>query len=264
MSTCLVNRSSSSAIGFKTPVDMLGFFDWLSSIKQGMFEPVKVKGIFLGYHKGIVGNKLWRLDDVTSKVLGGVEFEVEPQEDHTFEVEPHGNVDHVAGLKDDMDSRLDVYVLSNGCKKCNDDNDGYYWEYTLAKGNILGWEIIRDQSRNTLRVSQSRIYNEKLVQTLLKRHSTLSLEDSLSMDCDVEKNASAGVDMLDGFDRGLQTNHMEALSTAKAGYAMFTEAWKKEIWLKGLLSESRYELRLVAGIATGALVKSCSRSEVPV
>nr|GEX02929.1 hypothetical protein [Tanacetum cinerariifolium] len=32
--------------------------------------------------------------------------------------------------------------------------------------------------------------------------------------------------------------YMEALSTTKAGYMMFTEAWKKEIWLKGLLTES--------------------------
>ncbi|GJU62381.1 putative nucleotidyltransferase, ribonuclease H [Tanacetum coccineum] len=44
-------------------------FGWLASIKQGMFEPVKVKCIFLGYRKGIVGNKLWRFDDVTSKVV---------------------------------------------------------------------------------------------------------------------------------------------------------------------------------------------------
>ncbi|GKC02214.1 leucine-rich repeat-containing protein, partial [Tanacetum coccineum] len=38
---------------------------------------------------------------------------------------------------------------------------------------------------------------------------------------------------------------------------------KKEIWLKGLLTKSRYELRLVAGIATCALVKGGSGSEVP-
>nr|GFC39019.1 hypothetical protein [Tanacetum cinerariifolium] len=61
--------SSSSAIGFKKPIDMLGFFGWLASIKQEMLEPVKVKYIFLGYHKRIVGNKFWRLDDVTSKVV---------------------------------------------------------------------------------------------------------------------------------------------------------------------------------------------------
>ncbi|GJY43477.1 zinc finger, CCHC-type containing protein [Tanacetum coccineum] len=277
MSTYLVNRSPSSAIGFKTPIDMLGIFGWLASIKQGMLEPVKVKCIFLGYRKGIVGNKLWRFDDVTSKVLQGVEFEVEPQDDHTFEVEPHGNVDHVvawelfsykednneatfavaaveniyahesltfnntvayeviskwkAGLKDDMDARSDVYVLSNGCKKYSDDNDDYYWEYTpnKAKGNVLGMEIVKHQSGNTLRVSQSRFYNGKLVQTLLEGHSILSLEGSLSGDCDVEKNgkwsciyavesqeyqvictrldiASADVGMLDKFDRGLQTD----------------------------------------------------------
>ncbi|GJY14945.1 hypothetical protein Tco_0385367 [Tanacetum coccineum] len=212
------------------------------SIKQEMLEPVKVKCIFLGYRKGIVGNKLWRLDDVTSKVvlyrnmgfnesekykktfigfgvgtgsmqvLQGDEFEVKPQDNHTFEVEPHGNVDHVvdsqevqtqdliyyhpardreqhsARLKDDMDARSDVYVLSNGCKKCSDDSDGYYWESTPG-----------------IRVG------------------------SLSRDCDVEKNGkwsciyvvgsqeyqmvctrlditSADMGRLDKFDRGLQTD----------------------------------------------------------
>ncbi|GJT56507.1 hypothetical protein Tco_0991561 [Tanacetum coccineum] len=189
------------------------------------------------------------------QVLQGVEFEVEPQEDHTFEVEPHGNVDHIvglqevhiqdliyyhttrdreqhsacelfnyredsnetafvvaavdkiyahksltfnntvackviskwkAGLKDGMDARSNVYVLNNGCKKCSDDNDVYYWEY------IPGIRV-----------------------------------GSLSRDCDVEKNgkwscihavgsqeyqmvcmrldiASEDVGILDKFDRGLQ------------------------------------------------------------
>ncbi|GJR62172.1 hypothetical protein Tco_1504334 [Tanacetum coccineum] len=299
----------------------------LASIKQGMLEPVKVKCIFLGYRKGTG----------SVQVLQGVEFEVEPQEDHTFEVEPRGNVDHVAGsqeavlklafvvaeaekiyahesltfnntvaceviskwkagLKDDMDARSDVYVLSNGCKKCSDDNDVYYWEYTpaesgykglldKAKGNVLGIEII-----------------------------------SLLRDCDVEKNgkwsciyavgsqeyqmvctrldiASADVGMLDKFDRGLQTDvhvfvdfdytmgrsitvmgrsitryglmiqgcvgsweammmHMMALSPTEAGYMTLTEAAKEAIWLKGLAIESGFELKIVAGIATGALSKA--------
>ncbi|GKG06249.1 hypothetical protein Tco_0326335, partial [Tanacetum coccineum] len=64
-----------------------------------------------------------------------------------------------AGLKEDMDARSDVYVLRNGCKKSNDD---------------------RDQSGNTLRVSQSKVQNEKLVQTLLEGYSILSLKGSLS------------------------------------------------------------------------------------
>ncbi|GJU30343.1 hypothetical protein Tco_1173932 [Tanacetum coccineum] len=266
--------------------------------------------------KGIVGNKLWRLDDITSKVvlysnmgfnesgeykktfigsgvstgsmqvLQGDEFEVEPQDGHTFEgaalsmgtiqyrkdsneaaftvaavekIYAHESLTFnytvaceviskwKAGLKDYMDARMDarsdVYVLSNGCKKCSDDNDGYYWEYTPAKGNVLGIEIVKDQSGNTLRVSQSKIHNEKLLEA-----------KSIPLVC-------TRPDLASGAGYGLCW--IVALLTTKAGYVTFTEAWKKEIWLKGLLTESRYELRLVVGIATGAWVKGCSHSEVP-
>nr|GEW15272.1 hypothetical protein [Tanacetum cinerariifolium] len=137
----------------------------------------------------------------------------------------------VAGLKDDMDAQSDVYVLNNGCRKCSDNSDGYYWS---------------------------------IHQTLLKGYSTQSLKDNLSGDCDVKKN---DVGMLDKFDRGVQT-HVQVLVdfdyamrrsiVVMARYMTFTEARKKKIWLKGLLTESGYELRLVAGIATGALVKGCS------
>ncbi|GKB30032.1 hypothetical protein Tco_0869433, partial [Tanacetum coccineum] len=72
-----------------------------------------------------------------------------------------------------------------------------------AKGNVLGMKIVKDQSGNTLRVSRSRFYNRKLVQTLLEGHFILSLEGSLSGDYDLEKN---DVGMLDKFDRGLQTD----------------------------------------------------------
>nr|GEV76454.1 retrovirus-related Pol polyprotein from transposon TNT 1-94 [Tanacetum cinerariifolium] len=63
----------------KTPIDMLGFFGWLASIKPGMLEPLKVKCIFLGYRKGTG----------SVQVLQRVEVEVEPQEDHTFERIPN-------------------------------------------------------------------------------------------------------------------------------------------------------------------------------
>nr|GEV21342.1 zinc finger, CCHC-type [Tanacetum cinerariifolium] len=109
-----------------------------------------------------------------------------------------------------------------------EDNDGYYWEYTPAKGNVLGMQIIKDQSGNTIRVSQSKYYNGKLVRTLLEGHFIMSLVGSLSGDDDVEKNgkwpciyavgsqeyqmvctrlyiASADVGILDKFNRGLQT-----------------------------------------------------------
>ncbi|GKC89705.1 zinc finger, CCHC-type containing protein, partial [Tanacetum coccineum] len=86
----------------KTPIDMLGFFGWLASIKQRMLELVKVKCIFLGYRKGTG----------SVQVLQGVEFNVEPQEDHTFEVEPHGNVDHVAGSQEVQTQDLIYYHLA--------------------------------------------------------------------------------------------------------------------------------------------------------
>nr|GEX26979.1 zinc finger, CCHC-type [Tanacetum cinerariifolium] len=52
--------------------------------KQVMLEPGRVKCILLGYREDMIGYRLWRLDGVTSKVLLGVEFEVEPLGDHTF------------------------------------------------------------------------------------------------------------------------------------------------------------------------------------
>ncbi|GKD61387.1 hypothetical protein Tco_1298896, partial [Tanacetum coccineum] len=242
------------------------------------------------------------------QVLQEVKFEVEPQEDHTFEVEPHKNVDQElfsyredsseasfavaavekiythesltfnntvaceviskwkAGLKDDMDARSDMYVLSNYCKKCSDDSDIYYWEYTPG------------------------FTTESWYKTFMEGHSILLLEGILSGDYDVEKNgkwsciyavgsqeyqmactrldiASADVGMLDKFDRGLQTDvHVLWILTtswvdqSQAGYMTLTEAAKEAIWLKGLALESGFELKIVAGIATGALSKAVPRS----
>ncbi|GJX04763.1 hypothetical protein Tco_0190679 [Tanacetum coccineum] len=278
MSTYLVNRSPSSAIEFKKPIDMLGFFGWLASIKQGMLKPVKV----------LHGFEFWvepqknvdqgaGLQEVQTQDL--IDYQLARDRDQHLACEVFGyrednNEDAFtvavvekiyahksltfnntvayevtskwkAGLKDGMDARSDVYMLSNGCRKCSDNNDGYYLEYTpdKAKGNVL------------------------------EGHSILLLEVSLSRYYDVEKNvnwsciyafgsreylmvctrldiSSADVGMLDKADRGLQTRiqvfvdfdyamgrsitHMEALSTTEAGYMTFTEAWKKEIWLKGL------------------------------
>nr|GEW76580.1 zinc finger, CCHC-type [Tanacetum cinerariifolium] len=170
-----------------------------------------------------------------AKIQPGVEFEVEPQEDHIFEVEPRGNVDRVVGSHEVQTQDLIYYHSALDREKhlawelfsyteysnesafvvavvdkiyahesltfnntvaygmvfsCGSKTEIWVTKGLLvkAKGNILGLEIIKDQSGNTLRVSQSRIHNEKLVHTLLKGHSTLSSDDSLSGDCDVKKN----------------------------------------------------------------------------
>nr|GEY74008.1 zinc finger, CCHC-type [Tanacetum cinerariifolium] len=173
MSTYLVNRSQSSAIRFKTLVDMLGFFGWLASIKQGMLKLVKVKCIFLGYHESIVGNKLWRLDGVTSEIVlyKNMGFNESGEYKKTF---IGSGVATVEGKAVTTTTTISGSMHQGLLVK--------------AKGTVLGLEIIRDQSGNTLKVSQSRVRNEKLLQTLLNGHSTLSLKDSLSGDCVVKKN----------------------------------------------------------------------------
>ncbi|GJV99392.1 hypothetical protein Tco_1554644 [Tanacetum coccineum] len=141
-----------------------------------------------------------------------------------------------------------------------------------AKGNVLGMEIVRDQSGNTLRVSQSR----GLCCGKNGKWSCIYAVGSQEYQVVWTRPdiASVGVNMSDGFDRGLQTNvqvfmdfdyamsrsitvyglmilgcsgslkanlqHIEALSITEAGYMTFTEAWKKEIWPKGpILAVSR-------------------------
>nr|GEV56692.1 hypothetical protein [Tanacetum cinerariifolium] len=217
MSTYLVNRSPSSAIGFKIAIDMLKFFGWLTSIRKGMLEPVKVACIFLGYHIGIVGNKIWRLDDVTSKVvlyrnmgfnesgeykktftgsgvctilvkvLQGVEFEVESRgimhlrEDNNEAAFAVAEVEKIYAhesltFSDTVTSTVIVtavttakaitksihryvhtsislyrwYGLSCGCKVEIRVTKGLL---DRAKENVLGMEIFKEQSGNTLRVS---------------------------------------------------------------------------------------------------------------
>ncbi|GJV04578.1 zinc finger, CCHC-type containing protein [Tanacetum coccineum] len=286
----LVNETNVTLFAkrLKTPIDMLGFFGWLASKRQGMLEPVKVKCIFLGYHKGIVGNKLWRFDDVTSKVvlyrnmgfnesgeykktfigsgvgtgsmqaLQGDEFEVEPLDGHTFE----GATLSMGTIQYREDSNEAAFAVSTVEKN--------YAHESLIFNDTVAYEVISKWKaglKDDMDARSDVIHNEKLVQTLLKGHSILSLEGSLLGDCDVEKNgkwsciyavgsqeyqmvctrldiASADVGMLDKFDHGLQTDVQVFVDF---DYAM----------------ESGYELSLVAVIAIGALVKGGSRSEVP-
>ncbi|GKC99279.1 hypothetical protein Tco_1169554, partial [Tanacetum coccineum] len=44
--------------------------------------------------------------------------------------------------------------------------------------------------------------------------------------------------------------------TTKAAYMTLTEAAKEAIWLKGVAIKSGFELKIVAGIATGVLSKA--------
>ena len=50
--------------------------------------------------------------------------------------------------------------------------------------------------------------------------------------------------------------YMMALLTTEANYMTLAGELKEDTWLKGLSTELGFELRLVAGIATGALTKA--------
>nr|GEX21590.1 zinc finger, CCHC-type [Tanacetum cinerariifolium] len=155
------------------------------------------------------------------QVLHRFEFKAKPLGNHTFEVEPQENIDQGAGLQEVQTQDLMDYHLARdreqhlACELFGYREDSNRATFAVAavekiyahesltfnnkllatkglldkaKENVLGMEIVKDQSGYTLRVSQSRFYNEKLVQTLLEGHSILLLEGSLSGDCDVEKN----------------------------------------------------------------------------
>ncbi|GJR26804.1 hypothetical protein Tco_1103036 [Tanacetum coccineum] len=126
----------------------------------------------------------WKIK--TSNVLnscnqGSTQYCMKSGEDHAFEVEPQGNVDHIAGSQEVQTQDLIDYHSARDkeqhsarelFRKSSDDNDGYYWEYTPA------------------------------------------------------------------------------------AYMTLTKAAKEVIWLKGLTIETRFELKTVASIATGALSKA--------
>ncbi|GJY34182.1 hypothetical protein Tco_0418651 [Tanacetum coccineum] len=113
LDTLGLRHPPSSAIGFKTPIDMLGFFGWLASIKQRMLEPVKVKCIFLGYRKGIVGNKALEVRVQYKVVQGVLSFKLLVKVISSLK----------AGLKDDMDARIRCYVLTKDARSGSDDSD---------------------------------------------------------------------------------------------------------------------------------------------
>nr|GEU66072.1 RNA-directed DNA polymerase, eukaryota, reverse transcriptase zinc-binding domain protein [Tanacetum cinerariifolium] len=284
-----------SAIRFKTPVDMLGFFGWLASIKQEMLELVKVKCIFLGYHESIVGNKLWMLDDVTYR---NMDFNESEEYKKTFIGAGVGMsstqeiVDQGDSLQEVQTQNLMGYQLTRDTEQhlaCElfgyreDSNDAdfavaavdkIYAHDSLTFNNTVASMVAGKAVMTATTITKS------MHQTLLEGHSILSLEGSLSWDYDVKKNGkwsciyAVGIQEYQMVCTRLDTafadvgslkanlQHMEALSTTEARYVTFTKAKKKKIWLKGLLTESGYELRLVSGIVTSALVKGCSRFEV--
>ncbi|GJW26897.1 hypothetical protein Tco_0040708 [Tanacetum coccineum] len=157
MNVTLLVRPPSSAIRFEVPINMLGFFCWLASIKHGMLEPGKEYGFnesgehnktFIG--SGVSTGSMYRED--SNKVAFAV-VEVE-------KIYAHKSLTFNDSFACEEKQRQLKRLLLGA----------EIWAprglLAEAKGNILDMKIVKDQSGNTLMVSQSRVYNGKLVQTL--------------------------------------------------------------------------------------------------
>nr|GEY44534.1 retrovirus-related Pol polyprotein from transposon TNT 1-94 [Tanacetum cinerariifolium] len=209
-----------------------------------------IKYVLLGYPEGVKGYRLYMLDDELPKIVTSRNVKVELQrlnnhtseedqtdqedsDDDDFDVNTtflHGNLEEVIymrqpsgyeqgnkvcllkkslyGLKQSPRQWLRLGLLSIYLKKEFDMK-----ELEEAK-KILDMEIVRDQSRKILRVSQSgyvskilnsfRIDNGKSVKMPLGGNFKLSLKDCSIMDCDVERMSkvpyenAVGSLMLDG------------------------------------------------------------------
>ncbi|GKC20924.1 hypothetical protein Tco_1023074 [Tanacetum coccineum] len=92
----------------------------------------------------------------------------------------------ISVMKEDMDTRSNYMGFT-----CESNDDIWVTKGLLdeAKEIILGMEIFRTQSGNTLRVSQFMFSNRMPVQIFLGGHSTLSLEGGLSGNRDEEKKS---------------------------------------------------------------------------
>ncbi|GJR70039.1 hypothetical protein Tco_0016104 [Tanacetum coccineum] len=198
------------------------------------------------------------------KMLHGVEFEVEPREDHRFEVKPLGSCVMVDGsqmvvMKEDMDT-LDEY-MGLACESKA--------EILVAKGlldeakeHIPGIKIFKNQSGNHDEEKKSKgscIYEV--------------VSDDYLVVCTRLDISSVDVGVLDEFDCGIQTDvqvfvdfgctidhEPDELTIPPPRFIhshsknLFFDLME-DTWLKGLSTESGFELRLVAGITSGALVK---------
>ncbi|GJS71193.1 hypothetical protein Tco_0704034 [Tanacetum coccineum] len=200
----------------------------------------KVKCILLGYYDDMDGCQLWRLDEVTSKVVlyGNKVFNKSGEHMKTFisysgvrHREQHSARELFRYREDNDEAAFAVAAL----EKINAHE-------SLIFNDIVSYEVISKWNDGLKEDMDARVYNGKSVQTFLEGHSILSLEVSLSGDYDVEKNSLCGFDYAMGRSITVMGRSLQ-------------EAVKEAIWLKGLLTKSGAELRLVAVGAIDALIE---------
>ncbi|GJX04876.1 hypothetical protein Tco_0190792 [Tanacetum coccineum] len=202
-------------------------------ILTGYALTVKVKSNILGYHAKLVAGvtKLWRLDAVPFKdkgsiqVLQEVEFEVEPREDHAFEVEPLRNVGQGAGSQEEK-QRVK-------CEFISDDQTMTY------SGNIYTTEL-RGKTKKILGIGRS---VRDRVMPIGVGTSSSSFEACYRFRDLMFGKGTVDVGLVYGKNRG---NHVDVTCFVDSNYAkdpdkviwLYGEAVKEAILAKGTLGKS--------------------------
>ncbi|GJW15070.1 hypothetical protein Tco_0019203 [Tanacetum coccineum] len=205
----------------------------------------------------------------------GVEFEVEPQEDHAFKVEPQGNVGHIAGSQEvQTQDLLDYHSACNREQqsarelfKYREDindiafavaavektyahesftfNDKVACEESSDDNNDYYWEYTPGMFVHLFLYIDVMAFSRGCKVEIRATKGLLDeAKGNILGDCDVEKNGRS----ITGYGLMIQgcavrceaiLQHMEALLTTEAVYMTLMEAEKEVVRLMGSLESSR-------------------------
>ncbi|GJU64577.1 hypothetical protein Tco_1246412 [Tanacetum coccineum] len=189
----------------------------------------------------------------STQMLHGVEFEVEPQEDRGFEVEPirscdMGDGSHVIHTQDLIDYQFahnrEQYLVREPLRDA------------VTCAIISMWMVVMKEDMDTL---------DGIIWGLLAK---VRLRSGLLRVCWMKQRniylgelyAVVGGSLLGNHDEEKKSKGLCIYEFVSDDYpVVYTRldmaSVDEDTWLKGLSAESGFELRLVAGIASGALMK---------
>ncbi|KAH9678917.1 hypothetical protein KPL71_025907 [Citrus sinensis] len=187
MTACyLVNRSPSSGIDFKTPVELwsgraanysdLKIFGCpaFAHIKQGKLEPRALKCVFLGYPEGVKGYRLWCTDLKPPRCIVSRDVVFNEQEMLKNHVQRLENSDKGTGvLRDQIKVELTgksgdttSYEASDDEERDVEDSDGTSENQTT----LHDYQLARDRERREIKAPKKYAYADLIAYALTAAH----------------------------------------------------------------------------------------------
>ncbi|GKD63644.1 retrovirus-related pol polyprotein from transposon TNT 1-94, partial [Tanacetum coccineum] len=240
----LINRSPSTAIEKKTPIEMwsghpsdyeiLRIFGCVAypHDKQGKLEPREIKCVLLGYPKGVKGYRLYRLDGESPKIVTSrnVVFNESVMYKDTLKdsgVDQEDSDNEDAGDQE-TDQTPDLIVSEE-----EDTHEPLTYQEAVACEDSSKWKGDMKEEMYSLRKNKTwELVDYTAGQKLVSCKWLFKIKEGIG---GVQKPR---------YKATLQ--HVVALSTTEAEYMALTEAVKEAIWLRGLLEELGVELNIVA------------------